>query len=118
MSVMYLFKWIFSLSLSYFSILVNGQTIKVSFSPAVSTENFSGNIFLYLSKDNKNPKDAKVGRVLFPCFRVSANNIKPGAAVTFDDRAVSYPVALSDIERGDYYVQAVWDRNKGGRTKC
>jgi hypothetical protein len=102
--------------LLFFSLLLNGQVFKVSYSPGASNETFSGNIFLYLSKDNPNPKDAKVGRVLFPCFRVTANNIKPGATVTFDDAAISYPVALSDIERGEYYVQAVWDNNQGGRS--
>jgi S-formylglutathione hydrolase FrmB len=34
----------------------------------------------------------------------------------FDDAVVSYPVPLSDIERGEYYVQAVWDNNSGGRA--
>jgi len=32
-----------------------------------------------------------------------------------NDDAVSYPVTLSNIERGAYYVQAVWDNNSGGR---
>lgn len=33
-----------------------------------------------------------------------------------DDKASSFPVKLSEIERGEYYVQAVWDRNLGGRA--
>jgi hypothetical protein len=100
----------------FFCLLLNGQIFKVRYSPVASNETFSGSILLYMSKDNPNPKDVKVGRVLFPCFRVTANIIKPGATVSFDDAALSYPVALSDIERGEYYVQAVWDKNQGGRT--
>ncbi len=41
---------------------------------------------------------------------------QPGDEVLFDDKAISFPVVLSDLERGEYYVQAVWDRNLGGRA--
>lgn len=47
------------------------------------------------------------------CFAIDVNQIKPNTTVLFDDKAISYPVNLSDIERGEYYVQAVWDRNLG-----
>lgn len=40
----------------------------------------------------------------------------PHQAITIDDNAVSYPSALSDVERGEYYLQIVWDRNLGGRS--
>jgi S-formylglutathione hydrolase FrmB len=113
---MYFIKPTLLLLLIFFCHLLNAQIFKVHFTPSSSNESFSGNVFLYLSKDNKNPKDGKVGRIQFPCFRIAVLNIKPGATVTFDDAAVSFPVALSDIERGDYYVQAVWDKNLGGRT--
>ena len=79
-------------------------------------KNFSGKVFLYLSKDSKNPKDEMIGVEKFPCYAISVKNIKPNEKVLFDDAAVSYPVALSDIERGEYNVQAVWDKNSGGRS--
>ena len=47
---------------------------------------------------------------------IDVKNVNPGAAVVFDDKANSFPVKLSEIERGEYYVQAVWDRNMGGRS--
>jgi hypothetical protein len=47
---------------------------------------------------------------------MAVNNIKPNQSVLFDDAAVSFPVPLSDLERGEYYVQAVWDKNSGGRA--
>jgi hypothetical protein len=63
-----------------------------------------------------NPKDTEVGLELFPCYSVYAKSIKPGSNVTFNDNATSYPVKLSDLERGEYFVQAVWDRSLGGRS--
>src|ERR1700712_4252620 len=93
-----------------------GQTFTASFTPAASGENFSGKVFLYLSKDSKSPKDEMVGVYKFPCFSITVNNVKPGEKVTFDDAAVFYPVVLSDIERGTYNAQVVWDRNDGGRS--
>jgi S-formylglutathione hydrolase FrmB len=93
-----------------------GQKFSTSYTSASSTENFSGKVFLYLSKENKNPKDGMVGVEMFPCFAISLKNIKPMEKVLFDDAAISYPVALSDIERGEYNVEAVWDKNSGGRS--
>ncbi len=93
-----------------------GQKISVSYTSGSSNENFSGKVFLYLSKDSKNPKDEMIGVEKFPCFAISVKNIKPNEKVLFDDGALSYPVSLSDIERGDYNVQAVWDKNSGGRS--
>jgi Putative esterase len=93
-----------------------GQKFNVSYTPAASSGNFSGKVFLYLSKDSKTPKDEMVGVYKFPCFSISVNNVKPGEKVVFDDAAVFYPTVLSDIERGTYNAQVVWDRNGGGRS--
>jgi len=102
-----------------FSILANyctAQVFKVSFSDTTFNKPFTGKVLLYLSKDNKEPKSGTAGLDIFPCFSLAVENIKPGAAIVIDDKAVSFPVHLSDIERGEYYVQAVWDRNLGGRA--
>src|SRR4026208_875697 len=93
-----------------------GQKITVSYTPGSSNENFSGKVFLYLSKDSKNPKDEMIGVEKFPCFAVSVKNIKPNEKVLFNDAALFYPVSLSDVERGEYHLQAVWDKNLGGRS--
>lgn len=93
-----------------------GQKITTSFTPGASGKSFSGRVFLYLSKESKAPKDEMVGVYKFPCFSISVKNVKPNQKVTFDDAAVAYPVALSDIERGEYHAQVVWDRNGGGRS--
>jgi len=77
---------------------------------------FRARVFLYLSKDSKSPKDEMVGVYKFPCFAITVNNVKPGEKVVFDDASIYYPVILSDIERGTYNAQVVWDKNDGGRS--
>jgi len=91
----------------------NAQTFDVSFKEDLLKENFSGNILLYLSKENKTPKDVFVGLDLIPAYRIVVNNLKPNEVATFNDNAISYPVELSNIERGSYYAQVVFDRNLG-----
>jgi len=97
---------------------VNGfsQQFSVSYSSSVFDKAFTGNVIVYLSKENKESKDGAVGFDLFPCFSVLAKNIQPEQTVTIDDNAISYPTSLSNIERGEYYVQVVWDRDLGGRS--
>lgn len=92
-----------------------GQLLNVSYSPSVYKENFTGYVVVYLSKENKEPKDGAVGIETFPCFKKFVKNLKPGESVKIDDTADSFPTAISNIERGEYYVQIVWDRNLGGR---
>jgi hypothetical protein len=92
------------------------QRFKVSYSAGILNEPFTGKVFLFLSKIHRNPKDAQIGLELFPCYAVQAKGVKPRGTVTFDDQAISFPVQLSDLERGEYYIQAIWDRNLGGRS--
>jgi S-formylglutathione hydrolase FrmB len=94
---------------------LEAQKFEVSFSSEVMSESFSGNVILYLSKENKNPKDAFHYFELQPVFRVNVDEVVPEKSVVFDDNAVSYPVEISNLERGTYYVQAVFDRNLGGQ---
>ena len=106
----------FCISLFLLSSSIQAQQIKVSYSSTAFDGVFSGKVLLYLSKDGKTPKDLAIGLPTLCCFAIEVSNIKPNTNVVFDDKAISYPVNLSDIERGEYYVQAVWDRNLGGRS--
>jgi hypothetical protein len=102
-----------------FSAIANGlfaQQFKVSYADTILKQPFTGYVILYLSKENKTPKSATAGEVIFPCFSVYVKNVQPGKFITIDDKAISYPTTLSNIERGEYYIQAVWDRNLGGRA--
>ena len=99
-----------------FTITCFGQQFKAGFTPTVFDKTFSGRVVVYLSKENKEPKNGAAGLERFPCFSIEVKNIKPGQFITINDEATSFPVVLSEIERGDYYVQIVWDRNLGGRA--
>lgn len=92
------------------------QKIKASYSAEILNEPFTGNVIAFLSKENKSPKNAAVGFESLLCFSVYVKNVRPNEPVTIDDNAVSYPSGISDVERGEYYVQIVWDRNLGDRS--
>lgn len=101
-------------------VLVSGtssaQVFSVSYAASVLPEKFSGQVILYLSKDNPNPKDGMIGLQPAAYYAMQVKDIAPGQPIVFDDNANAYPQTLSNIERGSYYVQAVWDRNLGGRS--
>jgi Putative esterase len=103
-------------TLAVCSLQAISQKVTASYTTAASGESFSGRVFLYLSKDAKSPKDEMVGVYKFPCFSITVKNVQPNQKVVFDDAAVFYPVVLSDIERGTYHAQVVWDKNDGGRS--
>lgn len=95
---------------------ITAQQFKVSYTPTAFSGTFTGDLYIYLSKDKEEPKGAFVGIEQFTCFRLAVKNLKAGQSVTVNDNAVGYPVVPSEMERGEYYVQAVWDRNLGGRA--
>lgn len=105
--------YIFNILFLILGLHSNAQIFEVSFTSDLIKEDFSGNILLYLSKENKSPKDIFVGLEITPVYRVVVNNLKANEIATFNDDAVSFPVELSNIERGEYYVQAVFDLNLG-----
>jgi len=88
------------------------QQFKVSYSQSAFNGPFTGNIILYLSKKATEPKN----ELYEPCYRQVVKAVKPGEAVVFDDKAIAHPAPLSKLERSTYYVQAVWDRDLGGRN--
>jgi hypothetical protein len=92
------------------------QRFSVSYSNSILKEPFSGHVIVYLSKENNTPKAGRPGLDRFPCFKLYVKDVQPGAAINFNDHAASFPVPLTEIERGDYYVQVVYDRNLGGRS--
>ena len=99
-----------------FSNSVQAQIIEASYTSDAFAGPFSGKVILYLSKECSVPKDMVDNIPPFCCFSIEVRGIKPGMRVTFNDNATSFPACLSDIERGEYYAQVVWDRNTGGRN--
>ncbi|WP_372755202.1 alpha/beta hydrolase-fold protein [Labilibaculum sp.] len=105
--------FIVSILLLMFGLHSNAQVFEVSFASGLNQKDFSGNVLLYLSKENKSPKDIRVGFEVFPVYRLAVENLKPNEDAIFNDTAVSHPVELSNIERGEYYAQVVFDLNLG-----
>lgn len=91
---------------------VLAQQFRISYSSTTYNEDFSGHVLIYLSRTEQESRLGLDG----PCYRVVAKQVKPNQIVVFDDDAIFYPVPLSKLERGTYHVQAVWDRNLGGRN--
>ena len=94
---------------------VFAQQFEVSYVSPGSTQPFTGYVVLYLSKD-KAPTGGMVGFGQTAYFSVYVKNVKPGSTVKINDEANSYPAALSDIQRGPYYAEVIWDKNLGGRA--
>jgi S-formylglutathione hydrolase FrmB len=109
-------RYLLLLLAAFLYVAGNSQTVQVSYTAAAFGGPFSGKVILYLNKENKNPKNAPALLESFPCFSIEVRDVKPGTAVVFDDRAAAFPVKLSDLERGEYYIQAVWDRYQEGRS--
>ena len=108
------------LLVAIFFILLNqfagAQQFSISYPDTIFKGPFTGKVLIFLSKDTKEPKESDFMIRLSPFFSMDVKNIRPGQKILLDDKATSYPVILSEIERGEYYVQAVWDRNLGGRA--
>ncbi len=70
------------------------QQFKISYTTVDFKGPFSGRVFLYLNKEDKNPKNNDIGLFSFPCFSISVKNIQPGTTVVIDDNANSFPVKI------------------------
>lgn len=76
---------------------------------------FSGRVIVSLSKTSPQPR---LGPNWFrpePMFSQVFQNVKPDTAMRFDNTAVHFPADLAELTPGEYLVQAVLDRNLGGR---
>ena len=81
-----------------FGFQLSAQTFDVSFEEKLLEENFTGNVLLYLSKENRTPKNVFVGLELIPVYRIEVEDLKANKAAKFNDKAISYPVELSNTK--------------------
>lgn len=76
------------------------QQFKVTDTQEAFKGPFSGNVILYLSTKNEQPKD----RTGWHCYRMQVRNVKPGETIRFSDSSLSYPTLLTRLERGEDYM--------------
>ena len=93
-----------------FSLFASAQSFTVSFPKETSANSLDGRLLLLLSSDDSaEPRmqidDTPKSQMI---FGITVDGMKPGAAVTVDDRAAGYPILhLKDVPPGEYTVQAV-----------
>lgn len=88
------------------------QRFKVTYDAATFKGPFTGHVIVYLSKDNPNPRELSDGT----CYGTEVEFVSPNQIIAIGSDAKYFPVPLTSLERGSYYVQAVWDRDLGGRA--
>jgi hypothetical protein len=87
----------------------------VSFPAARSAQPLDGRVLLFVSEvgtsEPRNQSDQYRANSTRPIFGVDVDGLKPGEAVTVDDRIVGWPLrSVSDMPPGDYFVQALLNR--------
>ena len=91
----------------------------VTISPDALNEPFTGRVVVFVSRGGGR-RDPRFGPNWFnpePCYSAKFASVKPGDPMTITDaNAVGFPGKPSELEAGEWTVQAVADRNLGGRT--
>ncbi len=78
---------------------------------------FTGRVYVMLSSGN--PRGLLSGPDWFnpePFFALDVVGWKPGEKLVLNSAALAFPLAMKDVREGEYIVQAVLDRNLGGRS--
>jgi hypothetical protein len=91
------------------------QQFVISFSCDTCRATFSGEVLIYTSQTEKEPRLNGNWSQAEPLLRTTVRNLQPGKTFLITDKnCVAYPVPPSGWERGTYFVQAVFDRNDRG----
>ncbi|MFC1728915.1 alpha/beta hydrolase-fold protein [candidate division KSB1 bacterium] len=83
---------------------------EISFPSSVHPEPITGRVFVMISRTDATEPRMQAGswNRSVPFFGVDVNNLRPGSTVVIDENVLGYPPeSLSEISKGDYYVQAL-----------
>ncbi|HEY1837169.1 MAG TPA: alpha/beta hydrolase-fold protein [Rhizomicrobium sp.] len=83
---------------------------RVSLSPAASTAPMTGRLLIAIGQTADPEPRLAIGFNGRPVYGMDISALKPGASVVLNGSAVGYPMPLSALPAGDYYVQAVLER--------
>ncbi len=81
----------------------------ISYAASLDRGPITGRIFIVVSKNNSSEPRFQAGGYprSVPFFGVDVNALKPGEPAALDASAPGFPINLSELPAGDYYVQAV-----------
>ena len=88
---------------------------EVAFPAGVMEGEFTGKCVVYLSTGRSEPRFGPNWFNPQPMYSKEFEKIAPGDAMVIDNSAIGFPGTLSALKPGEYTVQAVVDRNLGGR---
>jgi hypothetical protein len=91
----------------------------VDASPALLEGPREGRLFVVVARDADEEPRRRIGRTGLDAPLVVARDARlgPGASVTLDETAASFPLhSLRDLPAGDYFVQALFDSNVDVRS--
>ncbi len=89
----------------------------LTFDKSVSAAPFTGRVYVLLSK--KEIKQLPAGPNWFkpePFFALDVKDWKPGERLPFGGNAIGYPEPLAKLPKGDWWVTAVMDFDRGTRS--
>lgn len=99
----------------FVAVSANALTFRVTYGGGFKGP-FTGRVVVYLSKTASEPRFGPNWFRPEPMVSKQFKGVKPGQTMEISGDGVSFPGDLSKIETGEYNVQAVVDRNLGGRT--
>lgn len=89
----------------------------VTISPDAFDQPFTGRVVVWLSHQRREPRFGPNWFHPEPCYSAKFTDVKPGDPMTIDaENSIGFPGKLSELEPGEWSIQAVADRNLGGRT--
>src|SRR5437764_8761108 len=89
----------------------------LSFDKTVSTEPFTGRVYVLLSR--KEMKQFPAGPNWFkpePFFALDVKDWRPGETRVVGAAALAHPDPLAKLQKGDWWVTAVMDLDRGARS--
>jgi len=92
-----------------------GLRFVVSYPAATFAGPFNGLVVVSLSRSSTQPRFGPNWFHPEPTYSQTFRKIRPGDEMVLDEHAVGFPGRLSELPPGEYTVQAVLDRNLGGR---
>jgi pimeloyl-ACP methyl ester carboxylesterase len=89
----------------------------VTFPEEALSEAFTGRVVVFLGKGTVEPRFGPNWFNPEPMFAADFRGVRPGQAMLISDaNAIGFPGRIGELAEGEYTIQAVIDRNLGGRA--